>query len=279
MLLTSYRTYFINQLHEVTDAEEASILFFISLENVLKITKVSFFSQDISLNQVQVQQMNAVLEKLKKHQPIHYIFEEAYFYGRLFKVTPDTLIPRKETEELIEWMLETLPRQKKLQLLDIGTGSGCIPITLAKEEENWHVSTMDISESAIRVAQYNAKQHEVEVTFIHQDILTTEQLATYDVIVSNPPYVREVEKQEMLPNVLAYEPHLALFVSDEDPLLFYKKIITLAVQSLNKGGILFFEINQYLAQETLDLFQNTPFRTVELRNDMSDKPRMICALL
>jgi release factor glutamine methyltransferase len=167
---------------------------------------------------------------------------------------------------------------KKLNILDIGTGSGCIPISLKKEIPNAIVLAIDVSEKALEMARKNAINNEVEVNFILQNILETESLdEKYDIIVSNPPYVRNLEKQEIKKNVLAYEPHLALFVEDSDALLFYRKIAQLALTSLTPNGKLFFEINQYLGKETVTLLENLGFKNIELRKDFVGNDRMICS--
>jgi release factor glutamine methyltransferase len=197
-------------------------------------------------------------------------------------VNENTLIPRPETEELIEWIVEEsknlkIQQPNNLNILDIGTGSGCIPISLKKELPNAEVFTIDVSEKALEMARKNAVDNEVEVNFMLKNILETDSLVEkYDVIVSNPPYVRNLEKQEIKKNVLAYEPHLALFVEDSDALLFYRKIAQLALTSLTPNGKLFFEINQYLGKETVALLENLGFKNIELRKDFVGNDRMIC---
>ena len=193
-------------------------------------------------------------------------------------MNPNVLIPRPETEELVEWILANNPphEDQKLKILDIGTGSGCIAIALAKNLPNAQVFAIDVSPEAIDVAKRNAKLNHVNVTFIQQDILTTESLnEIFDIIVSNPPYVRNLEKHEIKNNVLDNEPHLALFVDDMDALIFYRKIVALAVKNLPENGELYFEINQYLAKETIDLLETNGFSHMELRQDIYGNNRMI----
>lgn len=188
-----------------------------------------------------------------------------------------TLIPRPETEELVEWILIN-PEFKfqNPQFLDIGTGSGCIAISLAKNLPNAKVSALDISEEALKIAKGNAKLNKVEVDFFQTDILAAETLSKkYDVIVSNPPYVRELEKKQMQQNVLKYEPYSALYVKDEDPLLFYRAISRLAKNHLNPGGKLFFEINEYLAYEMTELLKAEGFKNIEIKKDIYGKDRML----
>ena len=187
------------------------------------------------------------------------------------------LIPRPETEELVDWVLTTVtPTSKPLKIIDIGTGSGCIAISLAKSLPNAKVTAVDVSAKALQVARRNAELNGVTINFLQQDILQTTSLPdTYDIIISNPPYVRSLEKAEMQANVLEYEPHLALFVSDTDPLLFYNRIATLARKSLSPQGSLFFEINQYLGEEMKALLKAKGFEKVVLRQDLSGNDRMI----
>jgi release factor glutamine methyltransferase len=221
------------------------------------------------------------LSKLKKEIPIQYILGETEFFDLKFKVNNKVLIPRPETEELIEWVLKNSKlktQNSKLNILDIGTGSGCIAISLAKNLPNAEVYAIDISSEAIKIAQKNAEINKVSVNFIETDILKIEELQyTFDIIVSNPPYVRELEKEKMHQNVLANEPHLALFVENDNPLLFYDKIADLAKSYLTKNGNLYFEINQYLGKETVDLLKSKGFNTIELKKDLFDVDRMIKA--
>jgi release factor glutamine methyltransferase len=216
---------------------------------------------------------------LKKEKPIQYILGETEFYGLPFLVNENTLIPRPETEELVEWILESTKYEEqntKLNVLDIGTGSGCIAISLAKNLPSAQVSAIDVSEKALATAHKNAKINKVDVNFILKNILETESLdEKYDVIVSNPPYVRNLEKEEIKPNVLEYEPHLALFVEDNDALLFYRKIAALAKKNLSENGKLYFEINQYLGKETVRLLEGMDFKNVILKKDVYGNDRMI----
>ncbi|MEG0852083.1 MAG: peptide chain release factor N(5)-glutamine methyltransferase, partial [Flavobacterium sp.] len=210
------------------------------------------------------------------NEPIQYITQQANFFGYDFKVSPATLIPRPETEELVDWVLTEMKKQpkKKWHVLDIGTGTGCIPITIKKEFPLAIVSAIDISVEALQIAQENAENLQADVTFIQQDILQTEYLDAYDIIISNPPYVRNLEKAEINENVLQHEPHLALFVDDNDPLIFYRKITQLAYKSLNENGMLFFEINQYLGNEMKEMVSEY-FNSIELKKDFIQNDRMM----
>ena len=210
--------------------------------------------------------------------------------GLSFKVNENVLIPRPETEELVDWIVSEEKRiergkdiriegQKDLKILDIGTGSGCIAIALAKNIPNAQVYAIDVSLEALKVAKMNADKNEVSVTFLEKDILHTENLLDqFDIIVSNPPYVRNLEKHEIKNNVLEHEPHLALFVEDFDALIFYRKIALLATKNLKSGGQLFFEINQYLGMEMIELLTDLSFSNIELRKDIYGNDRMTRAV-
>jgi len=217
------------------------------------------------------------LSSLIKGIPIQYIIGVTEFYGLPFKVSPAVLIPRPETEELVSWILKEVDSTANLNILEIGTGSGCIAISLAKHLPNANVIAVDISKSAIRIAEENASLNKVKITLLEKNILIDANFTQqFDLIVSNPPYVCATEKNNMHKNVLENEPHLALFVEDDKPLLFYEKIIELAKDNLEKDGNIFVEINQYLTTETLDLFTTNDLNPV-LKKDINGNPRMIRA--
>lgn len=220
------------------------------------------------------------LERLKNHEPIQYILGEAEFFGLPFDVNPSVLIPRPETEELVEWILQSLDPARKLRILDVGTGSGCIAVSLAKNLPHAEVFAWDVSSSALQVARQNAQKNETNIYFEKQDILALDEneMPIFDVVVSNPPYVRTLEKSQMKENVLNHEPHLALFVEDHDPLLFYRKIALLSARGLSPQGLLFFEINREFGEETKNLLVESKFRNIKLRADLSGNHRMIQAL-
>lgn len=277
MTLNAFKDLFIQKLNAVTDKDEAAIFFYICIEELFGISKTKFLTHETELTPNEEGKLLDVLSKLEKHQPIQYIFNKTHFYGNVFKVTSDTLIPRPETEELIEKILERTSENSAVKILDIGTGSGCIPITLAKHLPLAKIQAMDISAKALEVAKENAQLLNTTIDWIEQDVLKLEKLAPLDIIISNPPYVQLSEKAEMKPNVLNFEPHSALFVPENNPLIFYKKIIKLADISLNIGGVLYLEINQYLAEETLFLFNNYSFSQVEIFKDLKQNQRMIVA--
>ncbi|MGV8879030.1 MAG: peptide chain release factor N(5)-glutamine methyltransferase [Sphingobacteriaceae bacterium] len=232
-----------------------------------------------------------ILLKLQTGEPVQYLLGKTEFYGLSFKVNSFVLIPRPETEELVDWLLNTLAGLSKkefcgdnenLKILDIGTGSGCIAISLKKNIADAEVYALDISAEALRTARINASQNNVDVNFIHADILNTTSvivLSKLSVIISNPPYVTPEDKMLMQPNVVDFEPHHALFVPQKDPLLFYRTIADFALGHLVKGGYLFLEINEKYGHETMELLYNKGFRDLELKQDMQDKDRMIKARL
>lgn len=280
MTIKQYRDQFIQELTPLYDAGEAESFFYLILEFKHQLKRIDIALQpELVFSIAELETWNSVLEQLKKEIPIQYILGTTHFYGLEFEVNENVLIPRPETEELVDWIIKSQKsevRNKKVKILDIGTGSGCIAISLAKNLPNAEVFALDVSEKALATAQKNAELNQVQVQFICQSILETEDLGQqFDVIVSNPPYVRHLEKQEIKKNVLDNEPHLALFVADDDALIFYRKIAQLALKNLNQTGQLYFEINQYLGQEMLDLLQGMGFKNCELRKDIYRNDRMI----
>ncbi|QNN44321.1 peptide chain release factor N(5)-glutamine methyltransferase [Pedobacter roseus] len=275
------------ELAPLYESDEAKTLFSLAAEQVLALSPNKLMMQkyaDVSF--INMQKFLSILNDLQIGKPIQHILEEAHFYGLVFKVNEHVLIPRPETEELVEWIISVCSIQfalnsfespKKLSVLDIGTGSGCIPITLKKHLSNTRVATLDVSADAIAVAKQNARQIGVDINFINADILTFQSEEKFDIIVSNPPYIRDLEKNEMHNNVLLHEPHLALFVSDENPLIFYKAIAEFAKTNLKPNGQLFFEINEYLGKETVEMLDGKGFKNIELRKDMQGKDRMVRA--
>lgn len=268
-------------LREEYPPQEVSTFFNLLAESYLGMTRLEIaLSPDKSLSPQEISRFRWALKKLLDHQPIQYIIGETEFSGLVFKVDHNVLVPRPETEELVEWVLADTEKdgQEDLKILDIGTGSGCIAISLAKKLPWAKVAAMDISAGALEVAQKNARRHGTRVKFLRADILSTEELeGYYDIIISNPPYVRELERSGMNRNVLDNEPSGALFVKDEDPLLFYDKITKLAIQSLPQGGKLYFEVNQFLGEATRDLVKREGFST-ELRKDIFGNDRMLKAV-
>lgn len=290
MLLKNYKTTLLQELSSLYDAQEIESFFYLILECFHNKKRIDLaLDPDMEMDAMQLLRWESVLSELKNEKPIQYILGETEFYGLPFLVNENTLIPRPETEELVEWIIKSTnyeTQSTKLRILDIGTGSGCIAISLAKNIPNAEVSAIDVSEKALATAKKNAEINKVEVNFINVDILKINDLVElpssnfqlptqFDIIVSNPPYVRNLEKAEIKPNVLEYEPHLALFVEDTDALLFYKKIAQLAQKNLSENGKLFFEINQYLGKETVELLEDLGFKNIELKKDIYGNDRMI----
>jgi release factor glutamine methyltransferase len=265
--------YFIKQLNGIVQEREIISLAYISIDFLLGYNRSDcIIHSDKDITSEVSDRIIEIIADLKTNKPIQHIIGETEFYELKFKVNEHTLIPRPETEELVKWILQ----HEFTSALDIGTGSGCIAIALRKNK-GAEISAIDVSESALLVAKENAKINEVEINFLLQDILKTTALPKVDVIISNPPYVLDKEKEIMLDNVLNNEPHLALFVPDNNPLLFYKKIAELAFTSLSKNGLLFFEINERFGKQTVAMLNAIGFVDIELKKDINDKDRMIKA--
>ena len=280
MKIKEYRTQFIQELTPIYDAGEAESFFYLILEEKNQLKRIDLaLRPELDFSEEEMVVWNSILEQLKKEIPIQYLLGKTSFYGLDFEVNESVLIPRPETEELVDWIIESQKskvKSQKIHILDIGTGSGCIAISLAKNITNSQVYAIDVSEKALATANKNAELNNVKVKFINQNILETEDLRQqFDIIVSNPPYVRNLEKEEIKKNVLDNEPHLALFVEDNDALIFYRKIAELAQKNLSEQGQLFFEINQYLGKEMIDLLEKMNFKNIELRKDIYGNDRMI----
>lgn len=276
MNLSRLLQHFKGELKDVYEEEEVKSIFSISVEHLLQLRRSQLMlNWEKEPEPAVLNSFLSVLEGLKAHKPIQYLLGEAFFYGSVFRVNEAVLIPRPETEELVDWILE-MPAIAPA-VIDFGTGSGCIAISLKKHLEDASVTAVDISEEALRIASENAGINQTEVNFIHADILTFQSAAKFDIIVSNPPYITERERAAMAQNVLDHEPHLALFVTNERPLLFYEAVADFALRNLKENGSLFFEINEYLAKETIQMLKDKSFVSIELRKDMQGKDRMIRA--
>ena len=238
--------------------------------------------QDTQLSNEKKNKIIEVVERMKSKEPIQYILGTADFYSIPFEVNSSVLIPRPETEELVDLIISENSTSIGKNILDIGTGSGCIAITLQKNIKTAHVYAVDISAEALNVARRNAVQNQTDVTFIQTDILQLEKAQkdipyTFDIIVSNPPYIKQEEKKEMEQNVLDFEPHLALFVPDQDPLLFYRQIAEFGREKLKENGLLYFEINAACGEITCKMLQEKGYNKVQLIKDLSGKDRIIKA--
>lgn len=284
MKLKKVKDLFQKELKDMYDKEEINNFFYMLLESYLGLKRIQLaLNPELSYPEKELYPIYDGLKKLIQNIPIQYIIGETEFYGLRFKVNKDVLIPRPETEELVQWIINQQPNSKSNQfnILDIGTGSGCIAISLAKNLQNARVYALDVSEKALKVAKMNAKFNLVDVTFIEANILDPQTWITelkkmkFDIIVSNPPYVREQEKEQMKANVLNNEPHLALFVENNNPLLFYNAISQFAVNNLSQNGSLCFEINEYLGKQMKQLLNAFNFRMIELKQDIFGKDRMI----
>jgi len=273
----------INNVYDINETEALTLLVIAEVTGLSRASIKAFPERELTAEQAD--QIKNILTELKTGKPIQYILGITEFFGLPFKVNPFVLIPRPETEELVEWIIlgERLKAKgERFSVLDIGTGSGCIAISLKKNLTDALVSAIDISEGALQTAKGNAQLNEVEVNFIHADILNIKAgntLPKFNIIVSNPPYVTLEDKKQMHANVTDFEPHTALFVPEHDPLIFYRAIADFALNNLMAEGLLYFEINENLGDETVALLADKGFKNIELRKDMSGRDRMVKAEL
>jgi len=271
----------LKHIYDTNEIEAITLLVVNEICNLSKAKIKAFPETEIPVEQSE--NLNDILEELKTGKPVQYILGKTEFYGLPFYVNPSVLIPRPETEELVEWALESVGSFKLSvgSILDIGTGSGCIAISLKKNLPGVSVSAIDISAEALQTATSNARLNDVDIEFINADILNLKseiEIPKSEIIISNPPYVTLHDKTQMHANVTDFEPHTALFVPENDPLLFYKAIADFATTNLTENGLLFFEINESYGEETVDLLNNKGFKNIELRKDMSGRHRMVRAV-
>ena len=263
-----------DQLESVYEPEEAKNIAYLILEEVTTLDKTDILiEKSYQLSGEPKEKISNIVERLLLHEPIQYILGKTTFYGFELSVNEYVLIPRQETEELVDWMIKSNHQAKNI--LDIGAGSGCIPIALAKHYPSSRIHAWDVSEEALEVAQKNADDLEVKVYFQLVDVLDQVPDEEFELIVSNPPYVLEEEKAEMQSNVLDHEPGTALFVPNQDPLLFYRTICEMTVSHLNSSGWLYFEINEKYGQEVVTLMRRFNFHEIEIRQDLNGKDRMV----
>jgi len=287
MTLKELQHNFHNQLDAIYDNNEVSGFFSLLLEHYLNLKPIELvLHPNFQVSNTDCDHFDVAINRLKQEEPIQYIIGKTEFFGLPIKVNQHTLIPRPETEELVQWIINDHKsiHKQQISILDIGTGSGCIAIALAKNLPNAKVYGLDVSEAALKVAKENAALNDVELNLIASDIFVSSSIKVdseslkFDIIVSNPPYVREQEKSQIKKNVLEHEPHLALFVKNDDPLLFYRAISAFAVHNLKPKSVLFFEINQYLGAETKQLLSSFNFKSIELRKDINGNDRMLKAI-
>lgn len=279
-MLSNVKTIFnkiIAELSSINGEEEARSIAFILLEDLLKIDKTQIITgHEFFIHESLNDQLLNALDRLKHNEPIQYVLGKSHFYGHVFQVNREVLIPRQETEELVDWIIRGGHHAN--EILDIGTGSGCIAISLALGYQESLVNGWDNSETALQVASENAKANGANVTFRKVDVLSEIPPGIYELIVSNPPYVLVSEMDKMNENVLAFEPGNALFVEDQDPLLFYRRIVEISPHILKAGGWLYFEINESFAEGVVTLMKNSGFKQIEVRKDLNGKERMIRGL-
>ncbi|WP_286736070.1 MULTISPECIES: peptide chain release factor N(5)-glutamine methyltransferase [Sphingobacterium] len=280
-ILQDFELLFQHELQELYDEDEIKAIFLVVVAEKFGLNRTNYQLRKTAIvNEADKAEVLSILQDLKKHRPIQYILNRADFYGEVFQVNESVLIPRQETEELVDLIIKNHKSSQNLKIIDIGTGSGCIPITLSKHLNNALVTTIDISKEAIKTAQENANNLKTQVQFINADIFEWEYIFSdqhYNIIVSNPPYITPGEKQHMNQNVLAYEPELALFIEESAPLIFYDVISSFALKHLAPNGDLYFEINQYLGAEMKELMVKKGFEQVKLIKDINGADRIIHA--
>ena len=274
MTLQDFKLKMISELSSIYEIDELNSIFNLLAEDYLKIPRSKILlANEIDLNESNQTLFLSALERLKTHEPIQYVLGKTNFMGLEFHVNSSVLIPRPETEELVGLMLKEDLDGK--EILDIGTGSGCIAISLAKNLPNSKVSALDISKDALEIAKENANLNNISIEFIHADIFEYQPDKKYDVIVSNPPYVLESEKSLMKQNVLSYEPELALFVDDVSPLKYYESILNFSLNNLHSQGQIFFETNENYKYESNKLAQNYEYNIIEFKLDNHNKNRFL----
>ncbi|HVM89660.1 MAG TPA: peptide chain release factor N(5)-glutamine methyltransferase [Puia sp.] len=283
------------QLYHIYDDREAAAIANLVMENITEWKRIDrVLNKNVPLSLPKTELLKRYTEELSAHKPVQYVLHEAWFAGMKFYVDENVLIPRPETEELVEWIVREVQHsdsavsspmtdnRQPLTVLDVGTGSGCIPIALKKKLPGAEIFSCDVSEAALYVAKKNAQENNTEINFLHIDFLKEEQrdqLPIVDIIVSNPPYIPLTEKITMQQNVIGYEPHLALFVEDDNALMFYEAIAAFAKTKLKPRGTVYVEIHEELAPHVKKLFSFSGFQQVEIKKDMQGKDRMIKATM
>ena len=269
--------YFLNELSDSYHENELKSIMYIAIDFQLGLTKSdTILESEKMLKYVDISVLKNIVERLKKQEPIQYILSETNFYGFIFSTRKGILIPRPETEELVDWIIKDNKGSKK-RYLDIGTGSGCIIVSISKNLEGIF-DAIDISKDSIQVAGKNILKNKVNVNLKQLDILNDELEGKWDVIISNPPYILNSQKEFMNKNVLNWEPEKAIFVEDNNPLIFYNQIAKKSLKSLSKGGFLYLEINEIFGKDVINLLNRKGFVNIELKKDINGKDRMIKAM-
>lgn len=268
----------IKALERLYPKHEAESIAYVAIEHVLNYSKFKYAEhRQESFPKTKLEKWNNISERLITGEPVQYIIGSAPFYGLNFKVSPEVLIPRPETEELVELVLKE-NKENLLRVLDIGTGSGCIPVSIKFNQKNWEVFATDISEEAVRITEENAKNNNAQIKIFIDDIFNSKVFRSeikFDIIVSNPPYIPLSEKQVMHKNVIDFEPHLALFIPDNDPVKYYKAIAEFAKIHLDEKGKVYVEIHESYANEVVTVFKESGFNKNEIIFDINKKPRII----
>ena len=272
---------FVKRISLKEPPEEISAIAYLAFEKLFQLSKSEILAgKNLVISEAQTKKLLESLERINKHEPIQYILGEADFFGRKFDVNESVLIPRPETEELVSTVLDYSKRFSLKKIIDIGTGSGCIPVTLALEIPRATVYATDVSPEALEVAKQNAARNSANVTFFNDDILTQPiPVKDLDAVVSNPPYITRREIATMRDNVVKHEPHVALFVPDDDPLLFYRAIVMKSKKALRRAGLLAFEINEKYGRDVRDLLESNGFADVRIVKDLSQKDRIVVGFL
>ena len=281
MILSEFRSFVKNTLKQIYSSNELDQLAKSLLMSRLKMDSTTYLlSSETKVSDEILVQLRDYVDRLFRHEPLQYVLGCTSFYGLEIQCSPAALIPRPETEELVDWVLSEV-QLPSCALIDLGTGTGCIPLAIKAKRPSWQVSAIDVSQDALALARTNASRLVLDVRFEAADLLKDFSALTikdkFNVVISNPPYIPHTESLSMLPNVLNHEPHLALFVPDTDPLLFYRRIVAFCEQYLSIDGYVFVEIHEELSAATMQLFHESGFANIELRKDLQGKPRMIKA--
>lgn len=276
------RSYYAQQLFKFYDERETETLIFMLLEDYAGVSKSEIIiNPELTINESELLNIHFAVKDLKNYKPIQYILGKTEFYGIPILVNSAVLIPRPETEELVDWIIQDTKKDQESTMLDIGTGSGCIAIALKNALPMATIYAIDSSPNALDIANQNALMNQADITISQVDFLAKnawKNLGQYDVIVSNPPYVRNMEKKDMKKNVLNYEPESALYVDDNNPLIFYKNIAEFGLDHLKINGSLYCEINQYLGEDTVKVFESYGFEDIQLKKDFKGNDRFIKAV-